>query len=92
MNLTASVGIDEVTLNTVTLYPNPASDNVTIDFNSTIQQAAIRVMDVTGKEVLTAVNKNVETVTLNIASLSAGIYQIVIDTEQGKVIKRISKQ
>ncbi len=92
VNLTASVGIDEVTLNTVTLYPNPASDNVTIDFNSTIQQAAIRVMDVTGKEVLTAVNKNVETVTLNIASLSAGIYQIVIDTEQGKVIKRISKQ
>lgn len=85
------VGLEEINLNSISLYPNPASDEVTIDLNSNFQKAEISVLDITGKEVLSSVNNNVQSVNLNLSYLSSGIYQVVIHTEHGSVVKRVSK-
>lgn len=86
------VGLEENTLNAISIYPNPISDEVTIDLNSNFQLAVVSVLDITGKEVLASVNSNVESVRLDMSALSSGVYQVVINTEYGKAVKRVFKR
>lgn len=63
----------------VTVYPNPASDYVTIDAPVAVMVA---VKDVTGRVVLQTGNKE----KVDISRLSAGVYEFVITDEDGIVL------
>lgn len=93
INLVATVGLEDLeNLNAISLYPNPTADEVTVDLGTTVQNADIFVLDVSGKEVLRSTNNNVENVKLNLSGIATGVYQVIIQTELGKVVKRVTKQ
>lgn len=83
----ASVKNVETILNT-NVYPNPAKENITIEFdlldNSLV---TVNVTDITGKVVKVIANTNVfagsQLFTANVSDLNTGIYFINIRTTQG---------
>ncbi|WP_297334367.1 T9SS type A sorting domain-containing protein [Flavobacterium sp.] len=66
------------TASKLTVYPNPASDVVTISIDNA-PAASVAVYSLTGQKVLQG-----STGQLNIASLSAGMYLIKAETAEGK--------
>jgi len=94
MNVSISASIEELSgISAVTLFPNPASDNVNLELNmrdnSTITVSIVdnsgKVVYLEDKEVFEGQNVH----SLNTASLSAGYYNVVLSTENGvaKTIK-----
>ena len=78
--------------NTLSIYPNPASENITINFSSTSKHISIKIYDATGRLV-----KNIENVksgenTINISELESGLYLINVNDGKSSVTKRFVKQ
>jgi PKD repeat protein len=79
-------GLQELnTLNKITLYPNPTTENTTMEVISTENTAVmLTIIDNTGKVVLTAnyelvIGKN--TIPLSVNRLNAGIYTVILSTD-----------
>ena len=70
------------------IYPNPANESVTIVIDNTTQ-TSIALYDVTGKMIkqVSSGETGLHTVHINVESLNAGMYQILI-TEKGKSVAR----
>lgn len=67
----------------VSMFPNPASNNVTLLFNSKENIKLIRVYNSMGQEVFNKIcNSFYETI--NVASFTSGIYSIIINNKQVK--------
>jgi hypothetical protein len=70
------------------LWPNPASTQITLQFNSNSnQQVAIQLHDSKGalvKEKMSGVLKGVNSVPLNISDAAAGIYTVLVITNEGQ--------
>ncbi|MEE1221406.1 MAG: T9SS type A sorting domain-containing protein, partial [Bacteroidales bacterium] len=66
----------------VSLYPNPASDNATLDINGLNQEAKIVVSDLQGR-ILSQDNINAGTTryTINVSDMTSGVYYIRIITD-----------
>ena len=82
-----SVGLAKVSLNNnLTVYPNPARNEVFIDASMNLQGASIILTDLLGKEVLTTIyNGNA----INTSELKAGIYQLSVQTAEGTAVARL---
>lgn len=87
----ASLNVEETPLSdfTITLYPNPASDYITINNNSDKAISNITIFDATGKMVLNF-NENVNNI--NLKNLSAGIYFALINIDNQIIKKEIIKK
>ena len=85
-NLTINVGIEEIqTLAGVNLYPNPVSQEATIDVNlneATI--VSVNVYDITGKVVANVyegqMDAGITTLKVNVSNLESGIYFTTISS------------
>jgi hypothetical protein len=77
--------------NVVTVGPNPANDyiNVAFNFEATAKSVVVNVLDINGREVLNADFNNVqnETFNLDVTSLVAGVYNLMVRTENGVTTK-----
>lgn len=92
----AGVGIKKHTVDAgmVTLYPNPSSGEVTVDaYVSSTQPAAISIYNSLG-ELVKVQKQNLEagrnSVKLNTTGLSGGLYNVVLDTQEGSVTKKLT--
>ncbi|MFK5878929.1 MAG: T9SS type A sorting domain-containing protein [Flavobacteriaceae bacterium] len=83
-----ALGVDNVALAAINIYPNPTSDFIKIDLpiDNKIDKAII--YDMTGKEVL-QVNNSFHNV--DIKNLQSGTYLLIIKTEKGSVSRKIIK-
>lgn len=70
------------------MYPNPAREKVVITHNGGIKMKEITVYNVIGQKVLTA-NANAGQQELDIAGLAPGIYNVIVDTDKGKAVKKL---
>lgn len=88
-------GITPVTENnSINIYPNPAHNSLTIEFDQPLQGAAsLNIYDITGAEVLRR-NIALQNTEINIATLAPGIYVIrmVDKTSNLNTIRRFVKQ
>jgi len=73
--------IDEKQLSSINITPNPATTNITIS-NEGIENAKIIISTITGIDVL-LVKADANNTTIDVSSLSAGIYIVSIITPQG---------
>ena len=81
-----SLSVDDFSLNTVSIYPNPTTSVVNIKMNAVLKQATVYSM--LGKQVLKTQNN-----AINVSGLSNGMYVITIEAENGNVsTKRFIKQ
>lgn len=87
----SGVGLNEVDeFNQVSIYPNPATNNVTIDWEGTLNK--ISVTDSKGR-VLNTVNRPAnQTLQLDINNYSDGVYFIQVESQFGSNVYNIIKQ
>lgn len=82
------VGIDELNTKSLSIYPNPATSQLTIkDVASPI--ITISIVDITGKRVK-MINDNFNTI--NVADLRSGIYFLQVQTEEGLINSKFIKE
>lgn len=78
--------------NYFTLYPNPARNNVTIDFKNDISVGTISVLNTLGQLVKTLQNPvQNNNVTIDISDLNSGTYFINIISDKGKSVGKFIK-
>jgi hypothetical protein len=84
-------GIDEPLSNlSVNLYPNPAKEWLTLDFNSNIQkQLNVSLFSTEGKEIKTWSEKYTSKMYLTSPELSNGIYFLKIRNGAGEVVRKV---
>ena len=80
-----SVGIDENAVN-VAIYPNPATDVLTINSDSKI--SSVKVLNYLG-QTIDIINVRGMEVTINTSTYDAGIYFMQIETEKGISTQKI---
>jgi hypothetical protein len=81
------LGVNEVILSDIKLYPNPSNGIITIKSNSNI--STIHVFSQTGALLKTFSDKNNSEVTLDVTSLPAGVYFFEIISAEGKNWKKV---
>ena len=81
------MGIDgiEDQENTLTLYPNPVKEIITIDSKITV--AKVEIYSILGKRVL----ETKETLKINVSHLEQGLYLLKIYSQKGIITKKIIK-
>jgi hypothetical protein len=77
----------------ISVYPNPSMNETTITIEQDKQESyQISIIDITGKEVFKGTtNSTSKQTVLDIQSLSAGVYQIIITTNNNRFIKQLVK-
>ena len=69
----------------VTAFPNPSTGDVTIRTKAGAGQLnAIRMFDITGREILAQSGLNTATYQINSQDLPSGIYLVQVTTEKGR--------
>lgn len=80
-------------INKFTIYPNPSTEKVTLQFGKRIQLKEVTVLDLTGKTVLEFFpEKTKKELTLDLSSLSSGVYLLSANTSEGKITEKIVVQ
>lgn len=89
-NLTINVGVEEIqTLAGVNLYPNPVSQEATVDVNlNEATNVIVTVYDITGKAVANVyegqMDSGMTTLKVNVSDLQSGIYFTTISSRSAK--------
>lgn len=86
------MGISSAEVAGVSVSPNPATDMITVTWSSKTQVSTIKVMDVTGRVVMTETNTNANAKQINISTLPAGTYTLSIEGETGKSTQTFLKK
>lgn len=76
----------------LSIYPNPAADNITINFTSTSKNASIKIYDARGRLVKSIANVKSGETTFNISELESGLYLINVNDGNTSTTKRFIKQ
>ena len=87
VQLAKPVGIEEYE-NTVTVYPNPARDFVTVEMANGTEIAEIALYDMYGRSVETLRATSLQRATINVADLPAGTYFLHIRFADGHELVR----
>lgn len=83
---------DRISENNVSIYPNPATSEVTIALPKNMN-AEIRVFDITGKLLIYKADAEIaKSYALDVSSLSAGSYFIRLNTDEGTATKKLLKK
>lgn len=87
------VGVDEYeTTNEFTMYPNPLSyGNLTLDLTSTSSEVFVSIVDLSGKQVYSDKysNQGSQIQRLDLSDLKSGLYIISMESDQGKISKKL---
>jgi hypothetical protein len=78
--------------NDFSIYPNPANSALYIHSESGLGKCNIVITDILGKLVLETKNDNLYNQSLNIESLTNGVYFLNIKSEKGQTVKKFVKQ
>lgn len=74
--------------NSFTVYPNPASDNITVLVDNTISEGTVTITDMLGKTVFSTVISKTES-NLDISSFTSGVYFMTITAANKSATKKI---
>lgn len=84
---TSTALTERIVSNPISLYPNPTSNELTIDTEQKISEVSI--IDITGKIIM--ITKQ-NTKTINVSDLSNGLYFIKLSTGERTITKKFLKQ
>lgn len=87
IDITAN-GIEEISQSTLNCYPNPATNQVTVETNMD-EDYTISIKNINGQEVFTQKSTGSASVTLNISKLSKGLYMLEAKSEKQVVSKKL---
>jgi len=90
--LPSYLDVDEFLASKFNVFPNPATDVVTITNTENINVKQIEIYDVTGKNVKSQEYNNENELQLNISDLASGTYMLHVKTNQGTAVKKVVKK
>ena len=84
----------ELSLEAITMYPNPAADRVFLSNPQGVQLEAVQIFDMSGRLISTMnLNGSVETtIQLDVDTLSTATYWVVVQGSQGRTTFRLLKE
>ncbi len=87
------VGIEdyEQLLSEINIYPNPASNTITIQSPSNYQFSFVRIVNAVGQEVYQASTPNVQS-SITVSSFASGIYFISLSNGEQTITKKFVKE
>ncbi|MFL5729250.1 MAG: T9SS type A sorting domain-containing protein, partial [Cytophagaceae bacterium] len=75
--------------NSLTVYPSPAKESLTVSFDAN-ETTDVTLSDIVGNKMLSAsANAGSNKITMNTSNLSSGIYILNVSTENGKVARKV---
>lgn len=86
------LNVDEFLTSKFNVFPNPASDIVTITNNENIDVEQVEVYDINGRNVKSQDFNNKNEIQLNISDLASGSYMLHVKTNQGIALKKMVKK
>lgn len=78
--------------NEAEIFPNPATDKLTIQLNSTIRNSSVEIFNAKGALKLTALTDQLSTQSIDISELSPGIYFLRVTNDRQSLTSRFVKQ
>ncbi|HRH36758.1 MAG TPA: T9SS type A sorting domain-containing protein, partial [Flavobacteriales bacterium] len=88
-----TVGITEARSIRVRVFPNPTTDNLSIDLSSVSGVSKVELMDLTGRAVRTVANaKQGSLLTMSVDNLAAGEYTLRVNHSGGSSMHRVVVQ
>ncbi len=81
----------DIALNNISLYPNPAKDLINISSPATMIDK-IQLLDMKGSVLLMEENVASSLKTIDVSTLQSAVYFVIIETEQGTINRRFVKQ
>ncbi len=84
--------VTELSLSGFSLYPNPATNTIDVNFTNFQQYLTMQVVDLTGKVQMTVKSNSTEHETIDITALNAGYYWLQIKSNAGIETRRFVKQ
>lgn len=86
-DLTAVLSIHDFLFNNYTIYPNPATNFISVKFNGNLVYKETNIYGITGNLIRSTFKE-----TIDISDLSSGIYLVEIITDLGVSVKKIVKK
>ena len=83
-----AAGLGDNDLVGASVYPNPATNVINVDFSSNVELKSAVLFDVLGKNTGAALVNG----SMNIADLAAGVYILNIETNNGSLTQKVIKQ
>ena len=77
------VSVTELSSNSIFVYPNPASEQVNIEFVNFYSQIELKLVDQLGRILLERNYSNVNKIKLDISSFKAGVYHVILTDNKG---------
>ncbi len=88
INIVGTTSVSDVEQAKINIYPNPASNTLTIDNSSSLKLNSYEIYSVIGQRVMESTFTN----SINISNLNTGMYYLVLRNEQNeKIIKSFTK-
>ena len=84
-----SLGSQQVLASSISMYPNPANDVVTIA-SPTAAITLVEIRDIRGRLIQTQAVSGHRVAALNVASLDSAIYLVTIATDKGSITRKLS--
>ena len=87
-----STGINQMNSDKINVYPNPTNNLLNLTFNESTKVQQVTLMDLQGKIVYTNNNVQENTLQINLADFSEGLYMLNVQTNNGVNIHKVIKQ
>jgi hypothetical protein len=88
-NTVQEQGIDDVNASySVSVYPNPATNNVTVSVEGLTGKAQVSVVDMTGRTVMSSAMEG-DAMQLNVTKLAQGTYFVRIEGENISTVRKL---
>ncbi|NNM95262.1 MAG: T9SS type A sorting domain-containing protein [Bacteroidia bacterium] len=93
-DITSVAGVPQINTNIgLSVYPNPASNQVLLNFSGACKgMATLVITNLPGQEVYSNQISTAAPYSLSLGNLASGMYFITLETTNGKVVKKIIKQ
>jgi hypothetical protein len=75
--INGTADLDEEQLNNVLIYPNPANDQITIEYENP-NEWEVELIDVSGRKVLRSINEKV----IDISGINPGMYRVIVRSRE----------
>lgn len=86
-----AVGVqEEIGLENLSVYPNPAVNQISVDLRNVSESIEVRILDISGKEVISRLRTNTGTIEqIDISKLNSGFYFMVLNDGENQRIEKI---
>ncbi len=88
INMNQPLGINDVSLNKISIFPNPVQDILQIESSINTQMSSLTIFDTLGRLVLEQNNPSNQ---IEVSDLSSGLLFIQIETDEGVITKKVMK-